>query len=222
MAFDAAGAQFETDRRRQRFWAIPILGGMAKAIILIPHFIILAVLSLLFSPTITLSSNPGSDDRGVQLTAAGLAFLILWVPVLFGGRMPEWGYGLVGGYLRWSVRVFAFFVGLTDRYPPFSMRSAEHPVAVTFHIPESNNRWWAVPVLGFYVKQLILVPHFICIVAISIVVFALWLVMWIPVLISGQYPAGPYYLAAGLSRWTLRVSAFQGGLTDRYPPFSLD
>jgi hypothetical protein len=43
--------------------------------------------------------------------------------VLFGGKYPVWGYSLVGGYLRWSVRVQAFFYGLTDAYPPFTMEN---------------------------------------------------------------------------------------------------
>src|SRR5712692_2788212 len=222
-ATQPADAQFEADRRRQRFWAIPIIGGVAKTVILIPHLVILAVLTLLFSPAFSISTSPAREGRDArQLTIAGLAFLILWIPVLFGGQMPQWGYAMVGGFLRWSLRVYAFFLGLSDRYPPFSMHSTGHPVEVTFHIPPRNNRWWAFPVLGFYAKQIILIPHFICIAAIGIAVFGLWLVMWVPVLLSGEYPAGPYYLATGLSRWVLRVSAFQGGLTDRYPPFSLD
>jgi hypothetical protein len=215
---------YEPPNRRQRFWAIPVLGGLAKFVILIPHFVVVALLAILFSPTLSFSSAPNGDIRnnGVQLTVAGLAFLVLWIPVLLGGRMPLWGYAMVGGFLRWTTRLTAFFLGLTDRYPPFSMHSSEHPVEVTVHIPEGNSRWWAIPVLGFYVKQLILIPHFICLFAIGIAVFVLWLVMWIPVLITGRYPAGPYHLAGGWIRWALRVGAFQGGLSDRYPPFSLN
>jgi hypothetical protein len=51
----------------------------------------------------------------------GLAMLILWIPVLFAGRYPRWGYALVGGWLRWQLRVNAFFLGLTDEYPPFRL-----------------------------------------------------------------------------------------------------
>ncbi len=215
-------AIFEPPDGRHRFWAIPVLGGLAKLIILIPHFVVLSLLAILFSPTLSLSTVPNSDNgAAVQFPVAGLAFLVLWFPVLAAARMPTWGYAMVGGFLRWSTRVAAFVLGVTDRYPPFSMHSAEHPMQVAIHIPETNNRWWAFPVFGFYVKQIVLIPHFICLVAIGIAVFVLWMVMWIPVLIAGRYPAGPYHLASGWIRWGLRVSAFQAGLTDRYPPFSL-
>ena len=33
------------------------------------------------------------------------------------------GLPLVGGWLRWQTRVNAFFLGLTDEYPPFRLSS---------------------------------------------------------------------------------------------------
>ncbi len=211
--------EFEPAGPRNRFWAIPVLGGIAKAIILIPHIVILAVLSVLFSHMNTYGNN--DPNSRAQFATAGLAFLILWFPVLFGGRMPAWGYAMVGGYLRWGVRTAAFFLGLSDRYPPFSMHSAVHPVTFTVHIPETNKRWWAIPVVAYYVKLLALIPHYICLVALGIAAAVLMLVMWIPVLFTGRYPRGPYDFICGVLRWAQRVSAFLGGLTDRYPPFSI-
>ena len=67
--------------------------------LLIPHFIILRIL---------------------QIVVFALQ-LVLWIPVLSGGSYPEWGYRLVGGYIRWSTRVACYLLGLTDTYPPFRM-----------------------------------------------------------------------------------------------------
>ncbi|MFI5269863.1 MAG: DUF4389 domain-containing protein, partial [Chloroflexota bacterium] len=79
-------------------WAVPLLGLLVKLVILIPHLIILSVLgSVLY-----------------------VVVLVLWIPALFGGHYPTWGYQLVGGTIRWSTRVLAYLDGLTDRYPPFS------------------------------------------------------------------------------------------------------
>src|SRR5438445_628607 len=100
--------------------------------------------------------------------------------------------------------------------------TSTQPANAQFEAERRRQRFWAIPIIGGVAKVVILIPHLVIIAAILVAVFALWLVMWIPVLVSGEYPAGPYYLATGLSRWVLRVSAFQGGLTDRYPPFSLD
>jgi hypothetical protein len=40
--------------------------------------------------------------------------------VLFTGQYPSWAFQLVVGTYLWSTRVYAYFLGLTDRYPPFS------------------------------------------------------------------------------------------------------
>src|SRR5437868_3681392 len=81
-----------------RVWAIPLIGICIKDIILIPHFIVLYVLGLV----------------------VGVCQLVIWIPVLFTGSYPDWAFGLVAGTTLWSVRVYSYLLGLTDRYPPFS------------------------------------------------------------------------------------------------------
>jgi hypothetical protein len=90
---------FEPQQEYSRFWAIPILGIGVKYFALIPHIIILNTLWLV----------------------VGLMQLASWIPVLFGGKYPLWGYQLVGGTIRWSARVMAYGLGLSDQYPPFSL-----------------------------------------------------------------------------------------------------
>ena len=208
-----AWANFEMDRRRNRWWAFPVLGGIARLVALIPHIIVLALLGILFG---TFGSQAGS----VPVYVMGLAFWVLWIPVLFTGHYASWGYGMVGGYLRWSTRVGAFALGITDHYPPFSMRVVDHPVEISFSRPESHNRWWAVPLLGYVVKMIILIPHFFCLTGLGLVAVILYFTMWIPVLFTGSYPEAPYGFMCGLMRWSLRVLAYLDGLIDRYPPFS--
>ena len=41
------------------------------------------------------------------------------------------------------------------------------------------------------------------------------------VVVTGEYPEGIRDFLVGVSRWTLRVQAYVGLLTDEYPPFSL-
>ena len=91
--------EFAVPDRSNRFWAVPLLGILIKLIVLIPHLILLYVLGVV----------------------AGIVQLVLWIPVLFGGTYPGWGYELVGGFLRWSTRVYAYLFGLTDQYPPFRL-----------------------------------------------------------------------------------------------------
>src|SRR3990172_10107901 len=80
-----------------RFWAIPFVGIVIKIIILIPHVILLYIMGLV----------------------VGILQLMLWIPVLFAGRYPDWGFGLVSGTIRAYVRIASYILGLTDVYPPF-------------------------------------------------------------------------------------------------------
>src|SRR5262249_23495031 len=92
-----AGIAIERPQESSRFFAIPIVGILVKYVILIPHFIVLYVLSLV----------------------VGACQLVIWIPVLFGGTYPDWAFGLVAGTQLWTIRVYGYLLGLTDRYPPF-------------------------------------------------------------------------------------------------------
>lgn len=84
-----------------RLWAIPVISIGVKYIMLIPHLIILYVLGLV----------------------VGVLQLVIWLFVLFTGQYPGWAQNLVGGYLRWAMRVASFLLGLTDAYPPFRLEA---------------------------------------------------------------------------------------------------
>ena len=70
-----------------------------KIITSIPHFIILVFLYL----------------------AVFVVVVIAWFAILFTGRYPRGLHTFVTGVFRWSLRVQAYFLSLTDEYPPFSL-----------------------------------------------------------------------------------------------------
>ncbi len=70
-----------------------------KIITSIPHIIILIFLFL----------------------AAFVVIVIAWFAILFTGRYPQGLHTFVAGVFRWSLRVQAYFLSLTDDYPPFSL-----------------------------------------------------------------------------------------------------
>jgi hypothetical protein len=41
-------------------------------------------------------------------------------------------------------------------------------------------------------------------------------------LFTARYPKSLYALVVGIDRWSLRVAAYAGLMTDAYPPFRLD
>ena len=196
--------EFTVPAEHNRLWAVPVLGIVVKLIILIPHLILLYVLGIV----------------------ATVLALVTWIPVLFGGHYPSWGYDVIGGTLRWGANVSAYLYGLTDRYPPFRLGKAaegEEPyeVDVDFNVPEEHNRLWAIPVIGIVIKLIILIPHLILLYVLGTVAELLALVTWIPVLFGGHYPSWGYEIIGGYLRWSTRATAYLFGLTDQYPPFRL-
>lgn len=70
-----------------------------RALLVIPHLVVLAFLGL----------------------AQSVALLLAWFAALFTGRVPEGLHSFIAGVLRWGTRVNAYSFLLVDEYPPFSL-----------------------------------------------------------------------------------------------------
>ena len=70
-----------------------------KYIMLIPHLIVLWFLSIV----------------------AAIAMIIAQFAVLFTGKYPRAMFDFVVGQMRWQVRASAYFMGLSDEFPPFRL-----------------------------------------------------------------------------------------------------
>ncbi len=195
--------QFDVAPASGRFWAIPLLGIFVKLILLIPSLIALYFIGL----------------------AVGVIQLGLWIPVLFTGHYSNFAMDLVGGYLRWSTRLTAYYFGLTDEYPPFTTRERTEMRTFATHFsisaPERSNRFWAIPFVGIVAKFFILIPHLVIVYVLTSVAALCMYVLWVPVLFTGRYPNWGYEFVGGTIRWSLRVNAYMFGLTDTYPPFAM-
>jgi hypothetical protein len=73
---------------------------LVKWLLAIPHLIVLALLGI----------------------AAFVVVVIAFFAVLFTGKWPEGMRDFFVGYMRWTTRVHAYLLFLTDAYPPFSLR----------------------------------------------------------------------------------------------------
>ena len=91
--------RFDEGVRINRLWGIPIVGHLVRFIVLIPHFIVLVLLSWLVA----------------------IRALVVWVPVLIFGRQADLIYTLIGGFYRWQLRISAYLFMMVDKYPPFSL-----------------------------------------------------------------------------------------------------
>jgi hypothetical protein len=54
------------------------------------------------------------------LFAVAVVVLLAWFAILFTGRYPRGMFDFVTGVSRWQSRVAGYFLGFTDRFPPFS------------------------------------------------------------------------------------------------------
>jgi hypothetical protein len=191
---------------------------LVKWLLLIPHFIVLAVLWVAFT----------------------LVTVVAFFAILFTERYPRSLFDFNVGVLRWSWRVtyYGYSALGTDRYPPFSLGpEPDYPATLSITYPERLSRglvlvkWW-----------LLAIPHYLvlAIIAGGGVAFSetdgWWLASYpaggfigllvffaaVGLLFMGRYPRGLFDLVMGLNRWVYRVIAYAALLRDDYPPFRLD
>ena len=201
LAPDAYPVNVSYDRSApmNRLWGILWLGQFVRSILVIPHYFLLFFIGLF----------------------AILLMFITWIPVLLLGRFPGWGYRWIGGLMAWYTRVYAYVYLLTNKYPPFNLEGEEHPVFVRFDEGVRINRLWGLPLIGLIFRALILIPHYIVLMFLSILAGILAFLAWIPVLFLGRQADLIYTIVGGFNRWWFRVLAYQLLMVDRYPPFSL-
>jgi Domain of unknown function (DUF4389) len=194
---------------------------LVKWLLLIPHFVVLFFLWLGFF--------------GASIGA--------FFAILITGRYPRPLFNFTVGVLRWNWRVnyYGYSALGTDRYPPFTLAEVpDYPAHLDVPYPERLSRglvlvkWW-----------LLALPHYL-ILSIFVggglwlssrgatddgwkdgwsgggLVGLLVLIAAIVLLFTGRYPAALYRFIMGMNRWTLRVVAYAGLMTDAYPPFRLD
>jgi hypothetical protein len=109
-------------QRSSRLWAVLTIFWI-KALALIPHFFCLIFLGI------------------AQFVVALVAQFV----VAFKGEYPAGMHEFVTGVLRWQTRVTAFFLSVTDRYPPFSFQPIDdYPVDVATVRPTQPSRTYAI------------------------------------------------------------------------------
>ncbi len=194
--------RLEIDRpeRQSRLTNFPLgIGQLIRYVLFIPHLVILYYLGIL---------------------AALLSFYATFA-ILFSGRYPRGMYDLVVGYMRWNANVTGYLYSVYDRYPPFSTEQQGYPATLTIDYPEGQSRLLNFPLLELLLRPLLLVPHAIVLFFLVVAVFIVIFIARFAILFTGAFPAGMHRFVVGVTRWSVRVQAYQFNLTDRYPPFSL-
>lgn len=188
-----------------------------RLIWIIPIAVVAGALSASASNTVTTVTD------GVRETTtrsgggiAGGLFAATLLMIVFRQRYPRWWFDFARELTRFSARIGAYLVLLTDTYPS---TVDEQSVHVEIDYPDTErdlNRWLPL------VKWLLAFPHYVVLVVLSIGGVVVWVIAWFAILFTGRYPRPLFDYLVGVGRWSLRVQAYAFLLvTDRYPPFSL-
>ncbi|MDP2950018.1 MAG: DUF4389 domain-containing protein [Chloroflexota bacterium] len=148
---------------------------------------------------------------------------IAWWAILFTGRYPQGLFDFAVGYMRWTLRVSAYFpLLMTDRYPPFG--SGDHTVRYEADYPQSLSRgvlllrfFMAVPVSPFF--WLALLASYVLFFLVFSLVYAAIAWIWLCVLCTGKYPRGLYNFVAAVAGWQHRATAWWFLLRDDWSLF---
>jgi Domain of unknown function (DUF4389) len=190
---------------------------LVKWFLAIPHFVVLIFLWIAFA----------------------ILSVVAFFSILITARYPRSIFEFNVGVLRWHWRVayYSFAAFGTDRYPPFTLAEVpDYPAHLEIAYPQRLSRglvlvkWWLLAIPHYIVTGLFIgggtwfawrsdneslswgggLVGILALVAVVVLAF------------TGRYPKSIFDFVLGMDRWVLRVAAYAGLMTDRYPPFRLD
>ena len=164
-------------------------------------------------------NEAGEIIKTTQNTAGGIVSGLAAATalmIIFRQRYPRWWFDFSRELARFSYRVCAYLLLLTDQYPSTVEEQSIHLEIDYPDVEGDLNRW--MPIF----KWLLAIPHYIVLFFLGIGALIAATIAWFAILFTGQYPRALFDYVVGVGRWALRVVAYTSLLvTDAYPPFSL-
>lgn len=162
---------------------------LLRLLLLIPHFLVLFVLSI----------------------AAVFTVIFGWFAALVLGRLPAPVFGYLERYLGYRMRVAASEMLLIDRYPPFALTAPpDYPVHIEVR-PTDLNR------LAVFFRIFLMIPAAVVQALVMSGWFALSFIWWVITLVLGRMPRPLFEATAAALRYWMRFSAYSMMLTPAYP-----
>ena len=147
--------------------------------------------------------------------------LISLFTVLFTKRIPRPLFDAIVMTYRYEWRAMSYALFMHEDYPPFDFEPSSEDDGLEAHTslrlsyPEHLERWKPL------YKWFLAIPHYFVVAGLFIVACLGIVAGFFAVLVTGKYPEGIRNFLVSAYRYALRVQAYVGFLTDRYPPFSL-
>lgn len=142
--------------------------------------------------------------------------------VLFTGVYPRGVFEFVKGFIRWTLRVGAYWtMMMTDKYPAFTNKEIPGD-PVTFDIEYQENLSRGLLLLKcFFGFIFVGIPHLICLYLYLLAVMLVNIYVFFYILFTGKYPKAVFDFCKGVIRWNIRVTSYWTFMMhDVYPPFT--
>jgi Domain of unknown function (DUF4389) len=168
---------------------------LVKWLLAIPHYIVLFFLAI-----------------GAMVVA-----FIAFFATLITGRYPRGMWDYIVGFDRWLLRVNAYVLLVTDRYPPFTLsEEADDSVRLSAEYPETVSRWrplfaWLLILPYSIVASIIAVLGQVC------AFFALFTIIF-----TKKIPEGLFDVIRISFNWQMRAGFYGYWMSTVYPPFEWD
>jgi Na+/H+ antiporter NhaC len=191
----AAGAPYVANAEIERQESYTRFLPLIKWLLVLPHFLVLTVLYI-----------------GVFV-----AWIISFFAVIITGRFPRGLWNFIVGTYRWTWRATAYYLLMTDRYPPFTLDEVpDYPARLDVEYPETVARWRPL------VHWILIIPYAIIGYVLGLILYVLIFVAFWAILFTKKFPEGLFDLSRGFLQWQYRAGVYTGFLVTRYPPFTLD
>jgi hypothetical protein len=178
----------EFDRQEEYRRFLPIVKGL----LLLPHWFVLVFIWF----------------------AAFFAIVASWFAVVFTGKYPPGIHRFVTGTYRWTTRVSAYGLLMTDRYPPFSFDpDDEYPARMDIAYTENIARWRPL------VHWLLAIPYALVGAVLLWVAYVVVIIAFFAILFTKQFPQGLFDFNVVALRWQNRANVYMYWMTEKYPPW---
>ena len=145
-------------------------------------------------------------------TVAIFVMAIAWFAALLTARVPHGVADLLARILQYQARMYGYGQHLlTDRYPPFTVGPAEHPIQLSFDEVGRFNR------LAVLFRAVLMVPALLITQILTAGTILVLVVLWVIVLVTGRMPDAAHAALTAVLRYHMRTYAYIGLVTTTYP-----
>ena len=129
-------------------------------------------------------------------------------------RYPPWAFEYLAGVGRWTTRVWAYGLHLTDTYPPFSLweQEADSLRLDVVYPPDGRAPRWQP-----WLAWILALPALVLLVVAAAIAALASVVAGLAILFTARYPRALLIFMLGTLRYATRLSAFVYAVTPEYP-----